>query len=77
MDPENTLFEKGAVAVSGDRIVAVGEGLALTASYKAEKTVDAGGGIVMPGLASWWQVSSLVPLAIVAARRPWRSRRSN
>ena len=50
MDSENALFEKGAVAVSGDRIVAVGEGRALTASYKAGKTVDARGGIVMPGL---------------------------
>ena len=50
MDPENTLLEKGAVAVSGDRIVAVGDGLALTASYKAGKTVDAKGGIVMPGV---------------------------
>jgi 5-methylthioadenosine/S-adenosylhomocysteine deaminase len=50
MDPENTLFEKGAVAVSGDRIAAVGDGLALTASHRAEKTVDARGGIVMPGL---------------------------
>jgi 5-methylthioadenosine/S-adenosylhomocysteine deaminase len=50
MDPDDTLIEKGAVAVSGDRIVAVGEGPALSASYKAAKTIDARGGIIMPGL---------------------------
>jgi len=42
MDPEDTLIEKGAVAV--------GEDLVLAASYKAAKTVDARGGIIMPGL---------------------------
>jgi 5-methylthioadenosine/S-adenosylhomocysteine deaminase len=50
MDPEETLIEKGALAVSGDRIVAIGEDLALSASYKAAKMVDARGGIIMPGL---------------------------
>jgi 5-methylthioadenosine/S-adenosylhomocysteine deaminase len=50
VDPEDTLIENGAVAVSGDCIVAVGEDVELTASYKAEKTIDARGGIIMPGL---------------------------
>jgi 5-methylthioadenosine/S-adenosylhomocysteine deaminase len=50
MDPHDTLIEKGAVAVSGDSIVEVGTEDALTASYQAAKTIDAQGGIIMPGL---------------------------
>jgi len=50
MDPQGTLIETGAVAVSGDRIVKVGKEDALTASYQAAKTIDARGGIIMPGL---------------------------
>ena len=50
MDPQNTLIEKGAVAVSADRIVEVGTEDALTTSYQAAKTIDARGGIIMPGL---------------------------
>jgi 5-methylthioadenosine/S-adenosylhomocysteine deaminase len=50
MDPQDTLIERGAVAVSADRIVEVGTEDALTASYKAAKTIDAQEGIIMPGL---------------------------
>jgi len=50
MDPQGTPIEKGAVAVSGDHIVEVGKEDALTASYQAAKTIDARGGIIMPGL---------------------------
>ncbi len=50
MDPEDTLIENGAVAVSADRIVEVGTEDALTASFQAAKTIDAQGGIIMPGL---------------------------
>jgi len=50
MDPQGTLIETGAVAVSGDRIVKVEKEDALTASYQATKTIDAQGGIIMPGL---------------------------
>jgi len=50
MDPQGTLIENGAVAVSADRIVEVGKEDALTASYQATKTIDAQGGIIMPGL---------------------------
>jgi len=50
MDPRDTLIEKGAVAVSEDRIVEVGTEDALAASYQAAKTIDARGGIIMPGL---------------------------
>jgi 5-methylthioadenosine/S-adenosylhomocysteine deaminase len=50
MDPQDTLIERGAVAVSADRIVDVDTEDALTASYQAAQTIDARGGIIMPGL---------------------------
>ncbi|MCK4390373.1 MAG: amidohydrolase [Desulfobacterales bacterium] len=50
VDSRDTLIENGAVAISGDRIVEVGTEDALTASYRATKTIDARGGIIMPGL---------------------------
>jgi 5-methylthioadenosine/S-adenosylhomocysteine deaminase len=50
MDPQDTLIKRGAVAVSADRIVDVGTEDALTASYQAAQTIDARGGIIMPGL---------------------------
>ncbi len=50
MDPEWQQFEPGAVAIQGDRIVAVGPADALTAQYTADDVVDATGKVVMPGL---------------------------
>ena len=50
VDSRDTVIENGAVAISGDRIVEVGTEDALTASYRATKTIDARGGIIMPGL---------------------------
>lgn len=50
VDPHGTMIENGAVAVSADRIVKVGREDALSASCRATKTIDAGGGIIMPGL---------------------------
>jgi len=50
MVPENALIERGAVAVSGDSIVEVGPEDALDSQYQARKTINARGGIVMPGL---------------------------
>jgi 5-methylthioadenosine/S-adenosylhomocysteine deaminase len=47
MDPQFTVHRKGAVAVAGDSIVAVGPA-ALT--YQAVETIDCGGRVVMPGL---------------------------
>lgn len=50
IDPEDTLVEKGAVAISADRIAAVGPESAVGARFLAAKTIDARGGIIMPGL---------------------------
>jgi len=49
MDGEDSIIENGAVAVKGENIVAVGKAGELS-TYKASKTIDARGGIIMPGL---------------------------
>lgn len=50
MGPDNGLIERGALAVSGDRIVEVGPEAALNKRYEARRIIDARGGIIMPGL---------------------------
>ncbi len=50
MDPAYRVVEAGAVAVKGERIVAVDTAEAVRARYAPAKTVDATGRIVMPGL---------------------------
>ncbi|MBE9580131.1 MAG: amidohydrolase [Proteobacteria bacterium] len=50
MAPDNAVIERGAVAVSGDRIVEIGPEDVLDSQYQASKVIDACGGIIMPGL---------------------------
>ena len=50
MDSARRVLEDGAVAISGDRIIAVGPTAELTARYTAAQTIDAHRKIVMPGL---------------------------
>lgn len=50
MDPQHRIVEHGAVAVRGDSIVAVGPSVEIEARYESPKTIDARGGIIMPGL---------------------------
>ncbi len=47
MDEHFTPYTPGAVAISGDAIVAIGD---IAADYTAKQTVDCGGSVVMPGL---------------------------
>jgi 5-methylthioadenosine/S-adenosylhomocysteine deaminase len=47
MDEQFTIHRAGAVAITGDSIVAVGPG---AHDYQAAQTVDCGGRLVMPGL---------------------------
>jgi 5-methylthioadenosine/S-adenosylhomocysteine deaminase len=47
MDPQFTVHRPGAIAVTGDSIVAVGPG---ALGYQAAETIDCGGRVVMPGL---------------------------
>ncbi|MEC6907689.1 amidohydrolase [Photobacterium piscicola] len=49
MDQDKTVFDNGLVAVKGNKIYAVTDGANLN-EYKAIKTIDADGDIVMPGL---------------------------
>jgi cytosine/adenosine deaminase-related metal-dependent hydrolase len=48
MNDRREVLENGAIVVQGSRIVAVGPA-SIASGYKAAKTIDARGGIVMPG----------------------------
>jgi 5-methylthioadenosine/S-adenosylhomocysteine deaminase len=50
MDSAFRVLEDGAIAVKGERIVAVGPARELRARYDAARTIDTSGRIVMPGL---------------------------
>ncbi|MCY4043933.1 MAG: amidohydrolase family protein [Cellvibrionales bacterium] len=50
MDERNTIIEQGAVAIDGDKIVAVGEADSLINSYKAKEVIRGEGKILIPGL---------------------------
>jgi 5-methylthioadenosine/S-adenosylhomocysteine deaminase len=50
MNANREIIVDGAVAIKGDTIVAVDKTEALEAQYRADKVIDAGGKVVMPGL---------------------------
>src|SRR5271169_5255785 len=50
MDAQRRVIERGAVAARGGSIVAVGKSAEIESQYEAPKTIDAHGGIIMPGL---------------------------
>jgi 5-methylthioadenosine/S-adenosylhomocysteine deaminase len=50
MDAQRHVIDDGAVAISGDSIVAVGPRREISLRYSASRTIDAHGMIVMPGL---------------------------
>jgi cytosine/adenosine deaminase-related metal-dependent hydrolase len=50
MDPARRVIEDGAVAVKGNRIVAVGPTHELAQQYRAERVIDARRNAVLPGL---------------------------
>ncbi|MBX7213837.1 MAG: amidohydrolase family protein [Thermoflexales bacterium] len=50
IDANFSQFQNGAVAISGDHIVAVGESADLQARYTARETIDCQGCVIMPGL---------------------------
>jgi cytosine/adenosine deaminase-related metal-dependent hydrolase len=49
MDPERRVFERGAVAVAGRDIVAVGRALDIEPAVEASRVIRAGGAAVHPG----------------------------
>ncbi|MFN7190778.1 MAG: imidazolonepropionase-like domain-containing protein, partial [Rhodospirillales bacterium] len=50
LDPSRTVYDDGAVAIAGDRIVDVGPSDVLKARHTAKRTIDAKGKAVLPGL---------------------------
>ena len=50
MDADGSVFDRGAVAVEGDRIVAVGPTDEVLAAYPDAERIDANGGFILPGL---------------------------
>ena len=50
MDGASRVIENGAVAIKGERIIAVGTTAELAAKYVAGRTINAAGKVVMPGL---------------------------
>ena len=62
MDEKLTQYDPGAVAVSGDSIIAVGPEAELKKEYSAKEIVDCGGKILMPGLIN---AHTHVPMTLV------------
>jgi 5-methylthioadenosine/S-adenosylhomocysteine deaminase len=50
MDPQRRVIDDGAVAVSGDSILAVGTRAEIQSHYDSAKVIDAHGALVLPGL---------------------------
>jgi 5-methylthioadenosine/S-adenosylhomocysteine deaminase len=50
MDPDFRVIEDGAVAIEADRIAAVGTRADIAPRTRAERTIDAGGTLVLPGM---------------------------
>jgi 5-methylthioadenosine/S-adenosylhomocysteine deaminase len=50
MDENYAMYEPGAVAIQGDKILAVGPDAYLRSQYQAGETIDCGGKVLMPGL---------------------------
>jgi len=63
MDPARRVLVGGAVAITGDRIQAVGSTSELCARWPGAARVDAAGGVVTPGLVNAHQHITGDPLA--------------
>lgn len=50
MDPKRRVLQDGAVAIHAGRVVAVGPAAEVDAGFLGRESLDAGGGIVLPGL---------------------------
>ena len=50
MDPSRRLIENGAVAIQGDKIVAIGTKAEITRQYRGARIIDATGRAIIPGL---------------------------
>ena len=61
LDDAGTILADGAVAVAGDRIAALGPSGAIARGFRGRETIDARGGILLPGLVN---VHNHTPLMI-------------
>ena len=50
VDGQRRIYADGALAVAGRRIVAVGRSADVEKAYRARQTIDARGGVVLPGM---------------------------
>ena len=50
MDPQRRVLEDGAIAITGEVIVAIGQSGPVAAAYDAAKVIDARGALLLPGL---------------------------
>jgi 5-methylthioadenosine/S-adenosylhomocysteine deaminase len=50
MDAQHRILEDGALAITGERITALGPTAEISATYPAPKTIDARGALLLPGL---------------------------
>jgi 5-methylthioadenosine/S-adenosylhomocysteine deaminase len=50
MDAQHRVVEDGALAITGERITALGPTAEIVAGYQAHKTMDARGALLLPGL---------------------------
>src|SRR5262245_2094326 len=49
VDGKRQVFERGAVAITGRRIAAVGSAREIAGQFRAKRVIDAGGGTIHPG----------------------------
>ena len=74
MNSDRDIIEAGAVVIRGNKIVAVGSN-DLAAAYSAPRTIDARGGIIMPGMINTHTHASMTVFRSLADDVPNRLRR--
>jgi len=67
MDPERRVIENGAVVIRGGKIVAIEPAASVAERYRAERHIDAGGGLILPGLVNTHGHAPMVLLRGVAS----------
>ena len=50
MDPERRIIEDGALAITNDRIIAVGSRFEIERDHTADKFIEYDNGVIMPGI---------------------------
>ena len=74
MNADREIIEAGVVVIRGNKIVAVGSN-DLAASYSAPRTIDARGGIIMPGMINTHTHASMTVFRSLADDVPNRLQR--